>query len=58
MKVTDVIYYQSTLMVDSTDGATFNKRDSARVGISYSVSVENKLFVLIVKILNKLAQIK
>ena len=44
MNVTDVIYYQSTLMVDSTDGATFNKCDPVRVRISSTVSAENRLF--------------
>ena len=44
MNVTDVIYCRSTPMGDSIDGAIFNKCDPVRVGISSSVSVENRLF--------------
>ena len=40
---------------DSIDGAIFNKCDPVNVGISCSVSIENRLLVLIVKDINKLA---
>ena len=45
-------------MGDSTDGAIFNKCDPVIVGISSTVSLQNRLFVLIVNNINKTAQIK
>ena len=58
MNVTDLIYCRSTTMRDSTDGVIFNKCDPVMVGINSSVSVENGFFILIVKVVSKLAQIK
>ena len=40
-------------MEDSTDAATSNKYDLVSLGLSSRVSIENKLFALIVKNINK-----